>query len=507
MKQLLLILLLLPVVLQAQEMSRSTPEEEGVSSEGILQFLNAAEKEKGMHLHSFMLLRHGKIIADGHWYPYDCTNKHTLYSVTKAFTATAIGLAVNEGAFSLDDKVISFFPEHLPDTISPNLAGMTIRHLLMMSPGYNSDPDILRTGDWIKAALAAPVAQKPGSNLFYHNTGPFLLSAIIQKVTGQKLEDYLTPRLFTPLGITDFDWEMNPQRINVGGWGLRLSVESMAKLGQLYLQKGKWNGKQILPESWVEEATAIQNKHLPQWLKNANVDTSANDYAKGYGYFFWHGRHNTYRASGALGQFIIMMPDQDVVLAITAGNPSTQAELNLVWEHLLPAFKTSPLPDNPKALDSLNAKLSALQLPAPEKRTQTKMGKAISGKAFVMEPNKKGIEEMVFLLNGDHCKTLVKTAAERHEMNFGNGYWRFGDTARPGPYMEPGITLNWPALYKVAGSFRWKAADTLELFLHYIEGTHPQTYICKFERDEVTVEIKDPVEPKESVVLKGKMRE
>jgi len=505
MKQLLIILLLFTSALRAQEMSRSTPEEEGVSSEAILDFLNAVEKEK-MQLHSFMLLRHGKIIADGHWYPFDCTNKHTLYSVTKSFTATAVGMVVSEGGFSLDDKVISFFPEDVPDTISPHLAEMTVRHLLMMSPGYNSEPDILHSGNWIKDALAAPVPHKPGSTFLYHNTGPFLLSAIVQKVTGLKLEDYLTMRLFAPLGITDYDWEMNPQRINVGGWGLRLSVESMAKLGQLYLQKGMWNGKQVLPKAWVEEATAIQNKQLPQWLMNAKNDISNNDFAQGYGYFFWHGRHNTYRASGAYGQFIIVMPGQDAVLAITAGNPATQAELDLVWEHLLPAFKPSPLPANTKALDSLKARLSDLQLPAPERRTQTKMGKAISGQAYEMEPNSKGIEEMVFLLNGDHCKTLIKTVTERHEMNFGNGYWRFGDTARPGPYMEPGITLNWPPLYKVAGSYRWKALDTMELFLHYLEGTHPHAYICKFERDEVTVEIKDPVEPKQSVVLKGKMR-
>lgn len=484
---------------------RSTPEEEGVSSEGLLEFIEAVEKEPKITLHSFMLLRHGKIVAEGSWSPYNCVNKHTLYSVTKSFTATAVGLCIAEGAFSLDEKVITFFPDDVPETISPNLAEMTVRHLLMMAPGYSSEPNLTGEGNWVKAILAHPVTHKPGTTLFYNNTGPFLLSAIVQKVTGQKLEDYLTPRLFLPMGITETDWEYNPQKINIGGWGLRVSVESMAKLGQLYLQKGMWNGRQLLPAEWVAQATAIQNKHLPQWLK-PGADTSADDYAQGYGFLFWHNRHNSYRASGALGQFIIVMPEHDAVLAVTAGSTLPQKELDLIWEYLLPAFKTNPLPQNEEALNRLETKLSGLELPLPERKTGSKMAKLVTGVAYAIEPNDKGIEEVVFLISHDRCKFLMKTNTERHEMNFGNNEWLWSDTARPGPYAVSWPTLNWPSLYKVAGVYRWKYADTMEMVLHYIEGTHPQTYICEFEKDLVTIKVNDPLNGSNSYVLKGKMR-
>lgn len=482
---------------------RSTPEAEGISSDAIVGFLEAVEKQPKIQLHSFMLLRHGKIVAEGSWNPYDCTNKHTLYSVTKSFTATAVGLAIAEGAFNLDDKVVSFFPGQLPDTISPQLAALTIRHLLTMSPGYTRDPDLIREGEWIKAALKANFTGTPGKGLFYNNTGPFLLSAIMQRVTGQKLEDYLTPRLFEPLGITDKDWEYNNERINIGGWGLRLSVESMAKFGQLYLQKGMWNGKQLLPAEWVELATSVQNTGVPQWATKPDVN---NDWQQGYGFYFWRCRHNAYRADGALGQMIIVMPDQDAVLAITAGTTATQEELNLVWDHLLPAMKKGALPADTAAQERLDAKLSSLALPTFEKKTVTQMAKLVSGMAYTIELNEKGIEEVAFLVSKDRIRFLVKTHAERHEMNFGNGYWLYGDTARPGPYIVQGANLNWPSLYKVAGVYRWKYGNTMEMMLSYLEGTHPQVYQCKFDKDTVEIEVKDPLNPSSSYVLKGKMR-
>lgn len=254
---------------------RSTPEAEGVSSQSILNFIEAAENSKH-ELHSFMVLRHGKVIAEGWWNPYKPELKHTMYSASKSFTSTAIGFAVTENLISVSDKVISFFPEYLPDTVSENLADLEIRDLLSMTFGQEPEPPfakIVGSDNWIKSILSFPIINKPGSVFLYNSFGTYLLSAIIQKVTGEKVVDYLKPRLFEPLGISDQDWEVDPMGINTGGWGLRVKTKDMAKLGQLYLQHGKWNGVQILPKEWVEEATTskiLQSPDLAQDERDKN---------------------------------------------------------------------------------------------------------------------------------------------------------------------------------------------------------------------------------------------
>ncbi len=314
-----LVLLLLTVQLLAQKttsLPRSTPEAEGVSSEGIINFLDAVSKSN-YELHSFMVLRHGKVIAEGWWNPYRSDLKHTMYSVSKTFTATAIGLAVNEKRISVEDKVISFFPDDLPEEISANLSELRIKHLLSMSVGHKTDPtyEVRKSDHWIRTFFKTPIVDVPGSKFLYNSVATYMLSAIVQKVTGEKVIDYLKPRLFDPLGIQGIDWEIDPLGINVGGWGLRLKTEDMAKLGQLFLQHGSWEGKQILPVSWIEEASTmkiLQDPTAPQ----ARRDSS--DWHQGYGYQMYRSRNNSYRANGAYGQFIIVLPGQDAVIAITA---------------------------------------------------------------------------------------------------------------------------------------------------------------------------------------------
>nr|MDA3821420.1 serine hydrolase [Bacteroidales bacterium] len=234
---------------------RSTPEAENVSAQGIINFIDAVDASD-QELHSFMVLRHGNVVAEGWWDPYKPELKHTLYSTSKSFTSTAIGFAVTEGLITVEDKVISFFPDELPETVSENLTAMRIKDLLSMSAGLDPEPRMTNSDNWVKTFLAAPVVHKPGSQFLYNSAATYMLSAIVTKVTGEKVIDYLRPRLFEPLNIEGIDWEESPNGINSGGWGLRLKTEDMAKFGQLYLQKGKWNGKQIIPEKWIEEATS-----------------------------------------------------------------------------------------------------------------------------------------------------------------------------------------------------------------------------------------------------------
>ncbi len=311
---------------------RSTPAAQGIDPTAILAFIEAVDSHIH-HLHSLMLLRHGQVVAEGWWHPYAPESPHMLFSLSKSFTSTAVGLAVEEGFLSVDDRVIDFFPDDLPDQVSENLAAMRVRHLLAMYTGHSTDTTEAlwqrQDGDWVAAFLAQPVTHTPGTHFLYNSGATYMLSAIVQKLTGQTLVDYLTPRLFAPLGIETPTWESCPRGINVGGWGLNIRTEDIARFGQLYLQKGEWHGQQLLPAAWVDEATMAHSDNS----RNENTD-----WAQGYGYQFWRCRHNAYRGDGAFGQFCVIMPEQDAVLAITAGMSNMQSLLDLVWTHLLPAL-------------------------------------------------------------------------------------------------------------------------------------------------------------------------
>ncbi|MBD3630837.1 ChbG/HpnK family deacetylase [Cyclobacterium sp.] len=323
---------------------RSEPEKENVDPAAIQEYLEAV-KSHDQDLHSLMILRNGKVVFE-HWLGDNAANKsHVMFSVSKTFTATAIGFAVQEGLLDVSDKVISFFPDQLPKEMSQNLEALEIRHLLTMSVGHDVDPTgILREradADWVEAFLAFPIPHKPGEQFVYNSLATYMLSAILTKVSGERLLDYLQSRLFRPLGITGATWDKSPQGIAIGGWGLKVKTEDMAKLGQFYLQKGKWNGKQLLKESWFEEATSKQVPSLPAGVKRENlkVKTKDSDWLQGYGYQLWQSRHNSYRADGRDGQFILVLPEKNAVIVTTANISNMQAELNLIWEHLLPAFE------------------------------------------------------------------------------------------------------------------------------------------------------------------------
>ena len=319
---------------------RSTPEAEKVSSKGISDYLKAV-KDSGQELHSLMILRHGKVVSE-HWFGEHASHKsHVMHSVSKTFTATAIGFAVAEQRLKVTDKVISFFPNDLPEQISPYLAELEVRHLLTMSVGHDTDPtdklDSLTT-NWERMFLATPIVHKPGTKFVYNSLATYMLAAIVQKVTGEKLIDYLYPRLFKPLGITGAEWSSSPTGVNKGGWGLYIKTEDMAKMGQFMLQKGKWKGEQLLPAAWFDEATKAHIKQAPQWIK-PGTKAKDSDWMQGYGYQIWRCRNNAYRADGYLGQFIIVLPEKDAVIVTTANINDMQAEINLIWKYLLPAMR------------------------------------------------------------------------------------------------------------------------------------------------------------------------
>jgi len=466
-----------------KSLPRSTPEVEGVSSKAIITFLDSAATSKH-EFHSFMFLRHGKVIAEGWWNPYSPDLKHTLNSASKSFTSTAVGLAISEGKLKLDDKVVSFFPEYLPDTVSENLSKMRIRDLLTMSTGTKREPPLNVDDIWVKGFLAMPIVNEPGTTYRYSSVASYMLSAIIKKVTGQKVIDYLTPKLFTPLAIEGMDWETDAYGINTGGWGLRLKTEDLAKFGQFYLQKGKWNGKQLLPQKWVEEATSVKIYQRPE-MSQSKRDSSRDD-VQGYCYQFWGARHNSYQVNGANGQFVLVMPDKDAVVIFTADSPDMWGELDMVWKYLYPAIQDKALPEDEKSSTELKQRLASLALPIPPKNNNETITSKVSGKTFTFAQNDKHIQSVTLQFKDDLCLLNLKTDTASFDFSFASGRWQSGKTAKHGPSIFAQAKNNQKGLplFKIDQAYIWLDNATLELSLRYIENVSSEKIVIKFDEIE-----------------------
>ncbi len=361
-------------------LTRSNPEQQGVSSAAIIAFLKDVEKDI-QHLHSFMLLRHGHVISEGWWHPWQADEKHMLFSLSKSFTSAAIGIAIHERLFHVTDHIVDLFPEQLPAMVSENLAKMQIQHLLSMSTGHSEETTnfMVYEEDPVRAFLALPVEHKPGSYFLYNSGATFILSNIITRFTGLRLLEYLETRLFRPLGIENPEWECHPNGVDFGGWGLSIKTEDIARFGQLFLQKGKWDDKQLVPESWVQEVSRFQVDNAPAEYP---------DWAQGYGYQFWRcSPSGVYRGDGAFGQFCIIMPEEDAVISITAGVQNMQSVLTKIWEHILPAMEKEPLPILVKENQDLQKKLSELSIyPLPGSKSPDKE-KLFGDQTFVFGEN------------------------------------------------------------------------------------------------------------------------
>lgn len=423
------------------QLPRSAPEAQGIPSQAIEAFVSAADREIE-HLHSLMLVRHGQVVAEGWWAPYRASSPHMLFSLSKSFTSTAVGMAVAEGRLSLNDPVLSFFPDDAPAVVSDNLAAMRVRHLLAMGTGHDADtmPALHQSadGNWARAFLACPVQHAPGTHFLYNTGATYMLSAIVQKLTGQTLLEYLGPRLFEPLSITGASWESCPRGINTGGFGLRTTTEAIAKFGQLYLQRGAWSGRQLVPAEWADAASAKQIDNAP----NANPD-----WAQGYGYQFWRCQFgNAYRGDGAFGQFCVVFPEHDAVLAITSGVGNMQAVLSLVWQHILPALGPAPLPADPAGEAGLRRLLANLALPLPQGQLSSPLAGELAG-TYALEPNPLAIESVELAFGSGGATLTLRDERGDHPIRCGAGAWAadltaFVDRGDPQPIVAAGA---WPS--------------------------------------------------------------
>jgi hypothetical protein len=319
-------------------------------------------------------------------------------------------------------------------------------------------------GNWIKGFLEQPVVYEPGTHFLYNSGATYMLSAIVQRLTGMTLLDYLQPRLLEPLGIENATWERSPQGINTGGWGMKIKTEDIARFGQMYLQKGVWNGKRVLSKAWIEQASSRQVE---------NGDNPDSDWTQGYGYQFWRCRHGAYRGDGAFGQYCIVMPEQDAVLAMTGGVTDMQAVLNLVWGCLLPALGTASLPANPAADEALRHKLSSLALPPPQGRTSSPLSAGVSGRSYKADANPLNIAAVSFDFSGSRCDITMKFTNGEYRLTCGYGAWQESEC------------WSFEVESPVIASGVWTADDTFSVTHRLYETPFYWTTIYRFTDDQL----------------------
>lgn len=486
------LLLCLQLGAQTNELPRTAPEEVGISSRTIINLIDSAMALPETEVHSLVVVRHGKVIGEIYPQPFSAGYRHTMYSASKTFVAAAVGLAVDENLLRVTDRVACFFPELLPDTVSPELAAMTVHDLLTMTSGIKPDWGMRsKTPHWIATFLAKKV-ENPGALFQYDSMVTYMLSAIVQRVTGMKTLDYLKLKLFAPMHITEVAWEESPEGINTGGWGLHIQSESLAKFGVLLLNKGVWEGKQLLSADWVEEMTRLQ------------VKTGKED----YGYQTWLCEYpGAVRADGALGQFVIMVPEQDMVIVLTEcsllnGKP----QRGLFWYNLLPEVKDAPLPANTKEYARLLKRQAACVLPHVKGKTSSGKAKQWGGKSFTLKANKLGWTGLRLQFDS---KRVVMTVTDKsgltYDLPFGYGEWLTTTTEARPPYsiMPLDCFKGIEGPFYVAGSYAWPANDRLQLKAHYANWVSALDLTFQIVGEELQLTVKENYSRK-PFVIEGK---
>ncbi|MFD7704683.1 serine hydrolase domain-containing protein [Streptomyces caelestis] len=442
------------------------PAARGVDAFGVHAFLDALEAAPDIEPHSLMILRHGHLVAAGWWAPYTERRPHLLYSLSKSFTATAAALAEAEGLLDFDAPVLSYFPEFEADITDPRSRAMLVRHVASMASGHEGETVDAAFGadpaEPVRGFLLQPPQRDPGTVFAYNQPCTYTLGAIVQRVTGQTLTEYLRPRLFDPLGIGEALWQRDRTGREIGFSGLHAATDAVARLGQLYLDDGVRQGERLLPEGWVARAS---HPHIP--TAGAMGEENRQDWDRGYGYQFWMSRHG-FRGDGAYGQFCIVLPEHDAVIAVTTATEQMQGYLRLVWRHLLPALRPGPLTGREAADAALRERLGRLAL-SPAGGGPVPPGRAgdWSGAAFTPEGG---------LCAGQPRLTAAEVTADA------DGGWTLGLT-EDGERFDARFFggQGWTTVEKpapTAASGGWADGDTLAVDLVFLETPHRLRVTC-----------------------------
>ncbi len=460
---------------------RTTPESQGVPSEAVSALIDRLEAQNGK-VHSYMLIRHGKIIAEGHWAPFNAATPHALYSISKAFVSMAIGFAVDDKLLSLDDKVAKFFPEEAKANNDGHLGAIRIRDLMAMASGQKSDTfKAMRNaapGEAARMFFEMPMKNDPGKLFRYMSGNTTMLALIHAKVTGEKdLLSYLKVRLFDKLGINATYWpRLKDGTTVIGGSGFELKSEDLAKICILLQQNGVWRGERILPLWWVKQATSLQTPYgnvtdSVLALHGAKPDNAANpdDWQLGYGWQLWMGHHESFRLCGAFGQIGSVIPSKGLVFVSNAGGRSSnKPSLNAFYDTILPVLSEHPLPENPDALKKLRRRSEKLVLPLPEgSAAPSELAIAVFRNVKIGIPNLLTVESFGY---DAQTKTLIiENRYGKQRISVGEGEWAYGSfTAEE----ENSDTLgrisggNQP----IAAAGAWSKSDRFSVRIHFIRS-------------------------------------
>ncbi len=468
------------------------PEETGVSSKWILEYIEELEKSE-TEMHGLMIMRHNKMIAEGWWAPFGPNIRHGQQSHTKTYAATAVGIAYTEGLVKLDERLIDIFPDESPEDPSENLKLLTVRDVLCMGCGMDTMP--MNSKDWIREFMHTPVNHKPGTTYMYNSTGSTLLGAIVRKKTGLGLHEYLKPRLFDKIGINadNLRWMCMADGMEVGGGGLYSTTEDNFRLMKLYANGGVWEGERILAEDYVKLATTNQNDSATESKNNPE----ATDNFLGYGFQIWMCKpKNAYRADGAMGQFTIVLPDQDMEISITetaAGAHWAQSTLNITWNFIEKITGDSVLPADDEAFAALTRKLSRLNIGNPKCQPFSPLTEKISGKRYQ-------VDEGVFtpfaanFMTGSPADAIrnfsltfddyglvwdfVTASGRKEQIRFATSGTRFTNLL--------GTSSDLTQLY--LGDAFYQAENVLIMHGRWVETCIQDTYTLTFEGDKVTID-------------------
>jgi len=455
---------------QQDGLRRGEPREAGVNAAVVEAFL-ADAAATGLDIHGFMLHRAGRVVAEGWRWPYRADRPRIMHSATKSVLACAIGMALEEGRFGLQDKVVAFFPELMPPVVDAKLGAMTVENLLTMRAGHAAETSgsIWRgiRSSWTAEFFKIPVVHQPGTTFMYTSAASYMLSAILTKVTGQTLHDYLKPRFFEPLGIVGEQWDLGPDNVNPGGNGLTMKTADLLKLGVLHAQQGVWEGRRVLSESWIAEATRSHGDN--------------------YGYQWTTTSGGAYLAIGIFMQFVMVFPRHQAVLAITgAAQEGSQAFLPIVHRHFPRAFEEQlPTGDALKADAHLRGWLAAAAAKPPLTVRSSPSAARVNCKTYRVKPNALGVTAVRFVFEGDHCVFHLVDAAGEHSVVCGLRDWIESTTDMPGADLHHGYSLQSAV---VVASASWTDPNTLQMVWIFAETAFRDTVVCRFDADGVVIE-------------------
>ncbi|ALM83856.1 serine hydrolase [Bordetella sp. N] len=473
-------------------LDRAAPATRGIDAAAIRGFLDGLKTE-GLELHSFMFWKDGAVIAEGWWAPYAPDLRHMLHSSVKSFVGTGIGLAVDRGLISLDAKVVDFFPEHVPADAPPAVHEMTVRHLLTMTSGHGSGISggewRRLTTSWIAAFLKEPMVYAPGERFVYCSGCSYMLAAILQKVTGERVCDWMESRFFQPLGIKDLAWDVSPEGVNTGGNGIRAKTSDLLKLGIVHMHGGQWQGEQLLSREWTAAATGAQIKDIVigafDGKRYADPSAPGAEKREGYGYQWWRGPDNTFTASGLFGQHVIVFPDHNAAIAFTGGiAPREKRVHRLLWENIVADMQQRrPATAEPvRANADLAQDLAALTLPVEYSRDIPSSRKDFAAR-YAIAANDDKVLRIALDCSGDDCTFTLTDDRGTHQVKASFSSWLDGSTSMTGWQIHHSYQ---PDQTRVLARAFWRNENELVMDWIFVETAFRDHVVCRFDGDTLT---------------------